>query len=173
LPEEVENAHRGVEAGCPIPNHRTPQSEGLESIFRKSGLVLSTTYEAGFLVWASRRFEKFWKNFWKTVDRRIQNCYTKIMENKITLEKMVRKGSEENFYLVRRNGFLIGFLSKFKNTRGEIHPWKAFGMRRDFEGAWIVDHGQFKAFYEEHGGKAAAIHQVVKFFDAKFPMFVA
>lgn len=58
-------------------------------------------------------------------------------------------------YLVRRahSGAVVGMLEKFRDTRTDTHPWKAFagyGEGRKFIGP----------FYKEDGGKEAAIAAV-------------
>ena len=87
---------------------------------------------------------------------------------KTTIEKTTMPGDREQFYLVKAGGMLIGFLSKFKNTRTETHPWKAFGMKWNpgLHGTqgFIVDGSQFATFYEEEGGKKAAIEKVMQFY---------
>jgi hypothetical protein len=57
-------------------------------------------------------------------------------------------------YTVKVGDTIIGLLEKWKNTRTEKHPWKAFkgvGKACTF----------LKSFYPEEGGKDAAILAVV------------
>ena len=62
--------------------------------------------------------------------------------------------ARESFYKVWANGTVIGFLTKYPNTRTEKHPWKAFGAKT-VSGQPVVDHdAEMKAFYS---GKADAV----------------
>lgn len=89
-------------------------------------------------------------------------------KSNIKVIKQSRPGSHEMFYLVKQSGNLIGFLSKFRNTRTETHPWKAFGMKWNpglyGTQCYMADNTQFEVFYEEDGGINAAIEQVVQFY---------
>lgn len=64
------------------------------------------------------------------------------------------KGKQEGLWLVKNeDGRVLGFLTRFRDTRTETHPWKAFrGI-----GATAVYLG---AFYRAEGGQAAAIAAV-------------
>ena len=45
----------------------------------------------------------------------------------IDVELVVRKlYSSEALYLVRRDGVVLGFLSKIEDTDTDTHPWKAY-----------------------------------------------
>ncbi len=74
----------------------------------------------------------------------------------VKLEKVPCKVVNRKYdtYLVKVDGEIIGLLEKWKNTRTDKHPWKAF-----------KGHGAactfLKAFYPEEGGKDAAILAVV------------
>lgn len=57
-------------------------------------------------------------------------------------------------YVVKVDGVEVGLVEKYKTTRTEIHPWKAF--------AGIGNTRFLKAFYAPDGGKAAAIRAVVE-----------
>lgn len=60
-----------------------------------------------------------------------------------------------NLYSVEVNGTIIGLLEKYKDTRTDKHPWKAFkGIGKNC--AFL------KAFYPEEGGKEAAIKEILK-----------
>lgn len=63
------------------------------------------------------------------------------------------------------DGDMIGFVSKFKDTRTEIHPWKAWGAAKSEYGHSHPQFSreQFDVFYEWEGGLAAAVAKVIEF----------
>ena len=75
----------------------------------------------------------------------------------ITLENVTtptQKRSGLTVTLVKSDGNPIGLLEKYRNTRTDKHPWKAFkgiGKECTF----------LKSFYPEEGGKDAAILAIV------------
>lgn len=77
----------------------------------------------------------------------------------ITLTNVKTNSKSPNFYVVRLEGRVIGFLEKYANSRTETHPYKAFGVK--LEGASnfpVVDRETpMVPFYAEDGGKKAAI----------------
>lgn len=78
--------------------------------------------------------------------------------NIISTEKVSRPCSQEAFFIVKDGETIIGFISKFRDTRTTKNPWKAFG-----QASGVVDPASFKCFYPQDGGKAAAIAQVRAF----------
>jgi hypothetical protein len=70
--------------------------------------------------------------------------------------KQVKKAAGRNrpaLYLVFRGADVIGMLEKYRDTRSERHPWKAFwgtGEKVSYLGA----------FYPEDGGRAAALARI-------------
>lgn len=66
----------------------------------------------------------------------------------------VRKAKEKEMsaqYIVELHGRLVGVLEKYRNTRTETHPWKAFGPPKtvpepnDFYGAFFGANGKARA----------------------------
>lgn len=85
------------------------------------------------------------------------------MTNTTKLELVdIRKasGKESLFaaYMVKFEGRAIGFIEKYRNTRTETHPWKAFGAKPSTEhsGCFQYDATFFFTFYGADG-KARAI----------------
>lgn len=75
----------------------------------------------------------------------------------ITVEQVEKaKGKSPALYLVKDSaGVVLGMLEKYRNTRTDTHPWKAYrGVGRDanFIGA----------YYPADGGKKAALAAVVQ-----------
>jgi hypothetical protein len=67
-------------------------------------------------------------------------------------EKATGKGSA--LWLVHEDGKIVGMLEKYRDTRTETHPWKAFsgyGLTALYLGA----------FYQKDGGKKSAIEAIV------------
>ena len=59
-----------------------------------------------------------------------------------------RTGENPERWVVRRNGNDIGLLEKYKDTKDETHPWKAFrgiGMACRYEGAFYGKDGREQA----------------------------
>ena len=85
----------------------------------------------------------------------------------MTITKVFKapKGSASLYLVKDDRGTPIGFLEKFRNTRTETHPWKAFR----FEGYEDRNH-YLGAFYEDgsvpqdgqtlFGGKKAALQAI-------------
>jgi hypothetical protein len=71
-----------------------------------------------------------------------------------TIEQVEKaRGRQSALYLVKAGGRIVGQLEKYRNTRTERHPWKAYkgtGFERRFIGA----------YYPEDGGRAAAVAAV-------------
>ena len=65
-----------------------------------------------------------------------------------------RTSSREIMEIVIVDGAEVGFVTKYRDSAEETHPWKSFsgiGMKARFDG-W---------FFEEDGGKRGAISAVV------------
>lgn len=70
-----------------------------------------------------------------------------------TVKVREAKGRESALYVVTDGGREVGLLEKYRNTRTDSHPWKAFagiGVGSRFIGA----------FYPEDGGRDAALAAV-------------
>jgi hypothetical protein len=51
-------------------------------------------------------------------------------------------------FLVKADGRVVGMIEKYRNTRTEIHPWKAFsgvGMTAQYIGAFYPEDQRFSA----------------------------
>ena len=71
-----------------------------------------------------------------------------------------RDSKRESAYLVHVNGVVVGFVTKYRNTKSEKHPWKAFGLVPT--GAPITTcNPYYGAFYGVDGYKDAAVNAVV------------
>jgi hypothetical protein len=85
----------------------------------------------------------------------MQTTIKKVFGNKVRIEWVGSKATgHPDVYIVRNeNGLIIGMLEKYRNTRTETHPWKAFqsfGAQREFLGA----------FYAADGGQKAALAKI-------------
>jgi hypothetical protein len=62
-------------------------------------------------------------------------------------------------YMVKMAGRVIGFLDKYRDTRTETHPWKAFAAKFNPATGGFQYAGEiaFKCFYRHEGGQPAAI----------------
>ncbi len=66
----------------------------------------------------------------------------------ITLEKLLDRYKNPAIYLVRVNGSVVGMLEKWRNTKTDTHPWKAFagyGFDSKFVGAYYGRTGKQQA----------------------------
>lgn len=88
------------------------------------------------------------------------------MNNTITLEQIKKPTTQSaGLWLVKRNSnkAIIGMLEKYRNTRTDTHPWKAFkgcGPTAHYLGAFydtgsVPDDGD-----TQYGGKQAAIDAI-------------
>lgn len=71
------------------------------------------------------------------------------------IESAMGRYAPDRYLVMRPGGAIVGMLEKYKNTRTEIHPWKAFlgvGGGQTFLGA----------FYADAGGKRAAIAAIAE-----------
>ena len=75
---------------------------------------------------------------------------------KIVLEQ-VRKATSGRAaqYLVKQDGLVLGLLEKYRDTRIEQHPWKAF------RGVGVAC-TYLRSFFPNEGGKQAAITAIVQ-----------
>jgi len=84
----------------------------------------------------------------------MQTTIKKVAGNKVRIEWISKANDVCHVYLVRNeNGLIIGMLEKYRNTRTETHPWKAFqsfGAQREFLGA----------FYAADGGQKTALAKI-------------
>ncbi len=72
---------------------------------------------------------------------------------KVTIER-VKDSKAPAQYVVLANGLAVGLLEKYRDTRTDKHPWKAFrgvGHKCQF----------LQAFYPQDGGKGAAVARVL------------
>lgn len=67
------------------------------------------------------------------------------------------RGSSPSVYLVRLDGRVVGLLEKFRNTRQDTHPWKAFGPRNGSTQNLLLG-----VFYQEDGGRKAALEAIIR-----------
>ena len=83
------------------------------------------------------------------------------MNNEITLIQIRKasKGQPAGYMVKMGETRVIGFLDKYPNTRTETHPWKAFAAKLNPAGDGFMYAGEiaFQCFYENQGGKTAAI----------------
>lgn len=82
--------------------------------------------------------------------------------------EMVRKaqGAQPALFLVKRDGFILGQLEKYRDTRSETHPWKAFvgtGMSCKYLGAFYGDNGP-SGVVHHIDPKQAAIDAITEFY---------
>ena len=74
------------------------------------------------------------------------------MEHKnIELTKISTPGSKSVAYMVKFGGITIGFIEKFKDTKTEVNPWKAFAAR--YNAALKGYHYDGETFFEVFYGK--------------------
>ena len=68
--------------------------------------------------------------------------------------------SKVSWYLVKRDGVVVGLLEKWRDTRTETHPWKAWGLVP--KSAPVATPNPFHgAFYKADGYKTAAVNAVL------------
>lgn len=67
----------------------------------------------------------------------------------IDIKRASGKSSMFAAYMVKFEGRAIGFLEKYRNTRTETHPWKAFGVKPSVTepGCFQYDPSFFFTFY--------------------------
>jgi hypothetical protein len=67
-------------------------------------------------------------------------------------------------YLVTdANGRDVGVLVKWRDTRTDKHPWKAYGALDHYEvGSSVVGREFLGAFYPEDGGRASALAMIAR-----------
>jgi hypothetical protein len=81
--------------------------------------------------------------------------------------EQVRKATQANtasLWLVRMNGNIVGMLERFKGTRTEVHPWKAYrgyGPSAKYIGGFYEDGSVRDDGMTLFGGKAAAIDAII------------
>lgn len=72
----------------------------------------------------------------------------KTTQNNIELIKITTV-SKCDSYMVKAEGKVIGFLDKYRNTKTETHPWKAFAAKynADVKGFQYAGEIFFECFY--------------------------
>lgn len=78
----------------------------------------------------------------------------------ITTERVPGKHGDQ-LHLVKRNGTIIGMISKYPDRGGVWHPWKAFkgiGMAAEFLGTFYPAGNRG---IPDQGGRAAAVAAIV------------
>jgi hypothetical protein len=83
-----------------------------------------------------------------------------------TLEQVHKPTTKTaGLWLVKVNGNIVGQLERFKNSRTDTHPWKAFkgtGMTRHYLGAFYIEGEVPQDGHTTFGGKQAALEAIFK-----------
>ena len=71
------------------------------------------------------------------------------------VENMTSPGSQETMFVVFDKECPIGFITKYKNTRTETHPYKAFWYTVRPIGGKMAEYTMLDVFYGKDGKKRA------------------
>ena len=101
------------------------------------------------------------RNKWGVNSPATKAAFTRLMNQngcELIAIKKAAKGVPAG-YMVKFEGRVIGFLDKYRNTKTETHPWKAFAAKLNpaGDGYMYAPEIAFQCFYENQGGQKAAI----------------
>jgi len=74
---------------------------------------------------------------------------------KIKLSRISQAGDGLLRYMVVANEKTVGFISKYRDTRTETHPWKAFAARQVSPSSPLLSTDGFQTFYGPDAKKQA------------------